>query len=267
MAAIFLSVRLMSTRLPRKALADVGGRTLTERLIDRLGRSRRAERIVLCTSERAEDEALVALAGRAGALSFRGSERDKLERYLGAAREHGVDSFVVVDGDDLFCDPDEIDRVIEAQREGGADYVTVEGLPLGAASFGVRTEALEQVCLIKDDLDTEVWGGYFTETGLFRSQALAAPPALRRPEIRLTIDYPEDLELARRIHSRLGAGDRAYGLAEIVALFDAEPALGRLNAGVQAAYESIIASKGRVRLRPDHRELLARRAAARGARA
>ena len=36
MTAVFLQVRLDSSRLPRKALADLGGRTVTERCLDAL---------------------------------------------------------------------------------------------------------------------------------------------------------------------------------------------------------------------------------------
>lgn len=53
-----------------------------------------------------------------------------------------------------------------------------------------------------------------------------APPRLRRPELRLTVDTPEDLELTRQIYARVPA---PADLADVIALLDASPGLVELN--------------------------------------
>jgi spore coat polysaccharide biosynthesis protein SpsF (cytidylyltransferase family) len=45
---------------------------------------------------------------------------------------------------------------------------------------------------------------------------VAAPPALQRPDLRLTVDSPEDLEFMRRIMSNLGNPLTEPTLAEII---------------------------------------------------
>ena len=63
-----IAVRMKSTRLPQKALADVAGKPMTLRLIERLRAADTIDRIVVCTSTHPDDAILVAPAGAARAL-------------------------------------------------------------------------------------------------------------------------------------------------------------------------------------------------------
>ena len=155
--AVFLSVRDKATRLPGKVLADICGRPAIVHLIDRLKTARRPDLLVMTTSGHRGDDALADIAAAHGIACFRGSEADKLQRYLDAADKYGVDFIAVVDGDDLFCDVDSIDRIIDDYMSTNADYIICDGLPVGATAFGVRVAALRKVIEIKDEHDTEVW--------------------------------------------------------------------------------------------------------------
>jgi spore coat polysaccharide biosynthesis protein SpsF len=255
--AVFLSVRQKATRLPGKVLKEIHGRTITEHLIDRLRSARLPDHVVMTTSTHPDDGILARIAERCGIPAFRGSPDDKLDRYQKAARHFGIDFMVVADGDNVFCDPETIDRIVDVHRTTGADYVTVDDLPLGATSLGLRARALDRLMAIKDESDTEVWGPYFRNTGLFRAEILAAPEDLRRPDIRLTLDYPEDLELIRAVFDRLHRPGRIFSLREIVDLFRREPALREINRGRQEEWRRHQRKSAGVRLRPDYREILA----------
>src|SRR3989304_566525 len=165
--AIFLSIREKATRLPKKGLRPSKGKAVTEHLIERLKTAKRADQLIMTTSVHPDDQVLAEIAERCQISCFRGSEDDKLDRYFQAAQAYGVDFIVIVDGDDLLCDPVYIDRVIRKHQKTGADFVYCQGLPLGAASSGFTRKALERVCEIKRESDTEVWGGCFKKTGLY----------------------------------------------------------------------------------------------------
>ena len=51
MNVIFISVRTGSSRLPKKALYEIQGKTIIEYLIDRLKKSKYAEKVIVCTTE------------------------------------------------------------------------------------------------------------------------------------------------------------------------------------------------------------------------
>ena len=249
--AIFLSVRDKATRLPGKVLLEIKGKPVIEHLIDRLKKARLPDIIVMTTSMHPDDAHLVAIAERNQIGWFRGSEDDKLQRYLDAADKYGIDFIAVVDGDDIFCDPVYIDRVIEAFLESGADYITCEGLPLGVTSFGVRVEALRNVCRLKAETDTEVWGGYFTETGLFSTLSLEVEERYRRPDLRMTLDYPEDFAFFEAVFEKLWRPGKVFSLDEIIQLLDRHPEIVALNQEVQQLYAHHIQSAGPVRLKED----------------
>jgi spore coat polysaccharide biosynthesis protein SpsF (cytidylyltransferase family) len=206
-------------------------------LIERLKRAEQADLIVVTTSSHPDDEPLVEIARECGVETFRGSEEDKLDRYLQAARAFQVDLVVVVDGDDPFCDPGYIDRLIQEGRASDADYLTVEGLPVGITANAIRVSALERVCQIKIEKDTEVWGGYFTQTGLFEPRVIAADRAHRVPNLRLTLDYPEDYQLFCAIHDYLHCQGEVFSLDDIFSLISRRPEIGRINAAAVKRYQ------------------------------
>ncbi len=249
-SAIFIAVRMKSTRLPRKSLLLIKGKTVMEHIIDRLKTARVPDLIVLCTSTQPEDEVLIGIAEKKGIEYFRGSPEDKLERFLGGAKKFGVNFIVTVDGDDVFCDPEYIDKTIETFIRTNADYVTCEDLPLGAASHGIKVEALERICKQKAEADTEVYGGYFTQTGLFKVEYLKVEDEdLRRPEIRMTLDYPEDYVFFKAVFDELYIPGRVFTLREILALLKKKPEIMEINKSVQEKYEARIQKHPKVRLK------------------
>lgn len=235
--AVFITVRMKSMRLPKKALLKIKGRTTIEHLIDRIKSAKLPDLVVLCTSTHPDDEILVEVAERNGIEAFRGSPEDKLDRYLQAAKKYGVDFIINVDGDDLFCDPSLIDRAIEHYKKTGADCVFLKGFPVGAVPTGIKTTALEKVCQIKEEKDTEVWGGYFTDTGLFNVGYLEAEADLRHPEFRMTLDYQEDFEFFKAVFDRLYSPGKIFTLREIVALLKKDPLIAKINEVVRKKYE------------------------------
>lgn len=236
-SAIFLSARNKSTRLKAKELLDVKGRTVIELLIERLLTCQEPDELILCTATHPDDQVLVDLAERSGIKAFKGSEDDKLDRYLQAARAFGITCVAVVDGDDLLVDPPYVDETLRTLKRTGADYVICRGLPLGAASFGLNVNALAKVCELKTETDTEVWGSYFTQTGRFNCVYVDVDPMVRRPEIRMTLDYEEDYRFFLAIYDALYKEGKVFGLCEIIPLLDRYPELLQINAGVQELYE------------------------------
>jgi spore coat polysaccharide biosynthesis protein SpsF len=78
---------------------------------------------------------------------------------------------------------------------------------------------MHKVCEIKDENDTEVWHGYFMDTGKFKWSALQVlDEAVNWHDLRLTVDYPEDFAFMERIFDELWDGQSVFSLSEIVGL-------------------------------------------------
>lgn len=247
--ATFITARMKSTRLPKKALLKIGERTTIEHLIDRVKAAKLPDLVVLCTSTHPDDEVLAEIARMNGIEAFRGSPEDKLDRYLRAARKHGIDFIVNVDGDDILCDPELIDRTIEHFRTTQADCILWRGFPVGAAPTGIKVDALEKVCQLKEEKDTEVWGGYFTDTGLFKVEYLDADRDLKHPEFRMTLDYPEDLEFFKEIFKTLYTPGKIISLKEVIELLKQNPEIVEINRKAQKMYEEKLQKHSKPKLK------------------
>lgn len=235
---VFIPVRLDSTRLPQKALLDISGKPAIQHLAERVRMAEAPSVVVICTSTDRADDALEEVARQSGAQCFRGSKEDILDRFLQAALKYELDLIVNVDGDDILVDPEQVDAVAARLEESGADFLTCEGLPFGAAPVGLRVEALKEVCKLKDQSDTATgWGRYFTESGLFNTGILKIEDEeLRHPEIRMTLDYAEDLEFFRAVFRELYAPEKPVRLRDAVRLILSRPDIAAINAGLEERY-------------------------------
>ncbi|HAH32820.1 MAG TPA: hypothetical protein DCL44_10960 [Elusimicrobia bacterium] len=227
---IFITVRTDSSRLPNKALAPILGRPEIEMIMLRARQVKEAE-VVVCTTERPVDNGIAALAEKNGIKYFRGSLEDKLLRWKGAAEKFNLDYFVTFDGDDLFCDPELIRLGIEQMEKYGCDFIKApKGLICGSFTYAIKTSALKKVCEIKDTGDTEMMWVYFEDTGLFKVRELEVEDRVfYSDEIRMTLDYPEDLEFFTRIFEHFNCVNNDTPLREIVIWLNKHPEIIKIN--------------------------------------
>lgn len=229
---------MRSTRLPGKVLADAVGKPMLELMIERLKRVKSAENIVVATTTHPADDPIVGLAERLGVGHYRGSENDVLARVLEAARAHRIDVIVETTGDCPLIDPAIIEDVIRAYRETGVDYasnILERTFPIGMDAQVFSTEVLADVARrTSDPVDREHVSVYiYHHPELYRLLNLPAPPALTRPEWRLTLDTAEDLALIREVFAELYPKNPEFSLGDIFALFQRRPELPAINSHVR----------------------------------
>ncbi|MBI5061526.1 MAG: Gfo/Idh/MocA family oxidoreductase [Candidatus Aenigmarchaeota archaeon] len=235
--AVFIPVRTGSSRLAKKALLKIKGKTLIEHLIDRVKAARSAELIVLNTTTLAEDDILEEIARKNDIECFRGSTEDILDRHYQAAKRFKVDFIVNADGDDILCDPAMIDAIVDVYNKTGDDFIMFKDVPLGATPFGIKFDALEKVWRTKKESNTETgWVRYFKETGLFKLNYIEAEPDLRQPEIRMTLDYEEDFQFVKAVFDGLYGQGRIFGLKEILSFLKDNPRIISINSGLDEKY-------------------------------
>lgn len=227
--AIFITARLGSTRLPNKHLLIINGRHCIEYIIERVKRSK-VDNVILCTTILEEDEVLCNLADKHGIKCFRGSVKDKLNRWQRAAELFGVDFFVTADADDLFCEPELINLAFDQYDRSNADFIEWDpsSLVCGAFTYGIKVSALNKVCENKDKEDTEMMWVFFTETDLFKIETLEnIPRVFNRPEIRATLDYKEDFQFFQNVIEHFGNNN--FSLRDVIAYLDANPDVIEIN--------------------------------------
>jgi len=212
----------------------IEGSLAIEHIIERAKRTK-ADKVVLCTTALYEDMVLVDIAEKHGILSYRGPIEDKLVRWQKAAERYEVDFFVTFDGDDVLCDPELANLAFDQHERTGADFIEAPNVPCGAFTYGISVSALNKVCKIKWTEDTEMMVPWFTNLGVFKCEELQnVPVVLQRPEIRMTMDYRDDLEFFRRVYGYFG--DRDFKLEDVIKYLDENPEVREINNHCQEKY-------------------------------
>ena len=216
----------------------IRGKAVIEHLIDRVGLVKNTGLIVLCTSTEPEDDILETIARKHGMKFFRGSLKDVIARWVGAADEYKVDYFVEVDGDDVFTNPELIDSAIAQMRQQPCDLLKwPSNLIAGFFSACLSVGALRRILKLKDTNDTGYWDFYFTENNLFDvRELLVENQAFFNPNIRLTLDYQEDLDLFRKIFDEFNTDINNVPSKHIVDLLNKRPELAQINLFRQQQY-------------------------------
>lgn len=228
---------MAATRLPGKVLKPLAGAPALSRLIERAKRVNKVDCIVVATTDREGDEAIVDLANDVGVKSFRGSESDVMGRVLGAAQAHELDIIVELTGDNPLVDPALIDRVIREFEASGADYaanIIERTFPLGmdiqVFPISVLADAASRTT---DPQHREHVSLYIYRTPeRYRLHNVAASAEFRRPDLRMTLDTDPDYQVISAVFDELYPSDPAFGLGSIIRFLDSRPDLVALNADV-----------------------------------
>lgn len=234
---IFIPVRLASSRLPRKQLKKIDGIPVLKHLIDRLQTSKKKRNIIVCTTDQSYDNNLVEFLEKEEILYFRGSEKDILMRFLEAAKHFETDIIIDVEGDKIYTDPFFVDKIISIMENSDYDYAEgsisdEDNMPIhgihGFVPAGIRTSALKKVCKLKTtDITDTGYKEFFRNEQLFKCKRIFPEPNLKFPKnLRLTLDYPEDFELAKKVFAELGNN---FHLNDILKLFESKPDLLKIT--------------------------------------
>ncbi|TLX80370.1 MAG: hypothetical protein E6L00_07720, partial [Thaumarchaeota archaeon] len=152
---VFVTVRTASKRLPKKALRKIKGRPLIQILLDRIRESGVARKIVVCTTKLKSDNKLVTFLKNKRIDVFRGDAKDILKRLYYAAKKYDTSEFVVVEGDDIFCEPSLIRKTCNIISKTDYDFVLWNGIPFGSSPLGIKTKPLYELVKNKNISDTE----------------------------------------------------------------------------------------------------------------
>jgi spore coat polysaccharide biosynthesis protein SpsF len=236
-----IEARMASTRLPGKVLLPAQGRPMLELMIERLRRVPELDAIVVATTENKSDDAVEKLAARLGVGCWRGSEDDVLSRVLDAARAFDADVIVETTGDCPLIDPGVVSEAIAAYLRSDVDYVSnvlVRSYPIGMDTQVFSTQILADAAgRTIDASDREHVSLYiYRHPERYRLLNVAAPPSLASPDLRLTLDTPEDLQVIRAVFAAFAAQGSDFSLAQIMGFLASNPAVARINAEVKHRY-------------------------------
>ncbi len=136
-----------STRLPGKVMLDLGGVTVLARVVERLRRAHLVGELVIATTTDPADDVIVRECESLGVQTFRGAEKDVLDRYYQAALHFNAEAVVRITSDCPLIDPEITDNVIRVFLDQRPDYASnalQRTYPRGLDTEAIAFEALER---------------------------------------------------------------------------------------------------------------------------
>lgn len=233
-----IQARMSSTRLPGKVLKLAAGRTLLERMVERVRKASKVDATWVATTTDPSDDQLVQFCLEQDIPIYRGSLQDVLDRYYQLAKREVANAVVRLTGDCPLVDPALIDEVIDAFQREGADFACNRlpppftrtypiGLDIEVCTFAALEKAWHNA---KEKHQREHVLPYLYETpGKFKVYQLNYQENLGT--LRWTVDTPQDLELIRAIYDRFD-GRNDFSWLEVLDLYRREPELFKVNASI-----------------------------------
>jgi spore coat polysaccharide biosynthesis protein SpsF len=241
-----IQARMNSTRLPGKVLADLGGRTMLARVVQRVCCAGLVDHVVVATSQEPTDDPIQEECTRLAVDCFRGDESDVLDRFHRAAEVHRAEGVVRITADCPLADPEVIDRVVRAFLDGRPDFasntlcrtyprgldVEVLTAPALAAAWRHAREVYQRV---------HVTPYVYQHPERFRLLSVTVDEDLANPATgdyeershwRWTVDAAADLEFVREVYRRLGSA-KPFSWREVCRLIRQHPYLAQINGGVR----------------------------------
>jgi len=124
---IAIPARIGSTRLPAKALADIGGEPMIVRVWRRCSRVPHAGRVLVATDD---ERIAAAVAAAGGEAILTGEHPSGTDRIAAALLGHPCDLVVNVQGDEPFVDPAAVESLIASFAGDGAHEAATLATPV-----------------------------------------------------------------------------------------------------------------------------------------
>jgi glutamate-1-semialdehyde 2,1-aminomutase len=228
-----IQARMGSSRLPGKVMEQLGSVPVLERVV-RIARSiLGVDETIVATSIAEGDKVISDWCGENGVKCFRGSEKDVLSRFAGAAKSESADTVMRLTADCPLLDPQVCGSVLALFKATKADFASncspanwPDGLDCEVFSAKALYQADEEATRLIEREHVTPFIHYNRERYAVRS--IPCPiPGLH--EDRWTLDDPEDLAFLREIVAHL-PDDRPPSYLEVLDVLDRMPALRKLNA-------------------------------------
>jgi spore coat polysaccharide biosynthesis protein SpsF len=229
-----IQARMGSSRLPGKVLRPLADRSVLGWVVRAARQSGTLDDLVVATTERPDDDAVVAECDRLGVAVHRGPVDDVLTRFIGALDAHPADAVMRFTADCPLLDPALVRRVGAMYRAAGdLDFVSTilqPTLPRGLDVEVIGGAALRRVDTLAAGPDrTHVTSYAYTHPKAFTIMGLDFLPAAQR--LRVTLDTAEDWALIQEVVRAFG--DKPIPYRTLIDWLTDHPEVCALNAGVR----------------------------------
>lgn len=196
-----VTVRNSSSRLPNKAIMKIKDQLRSiDIVIERAKKS--GLPVVIATSTDPSDDIFEQVAKEHNVEIFRGSLLNKLKRWYDCFAKFKINNALFVDGDDLSNNYEIGSRALIKLKENNLEIVgNPETIVTGFFTYAMSKSAVTKLYNVapNENTNTDVIVMYIEKAGIQISEIELYPHECNK-DIRLTLDYEEDLSFFRTLY-------------------------------------------------------------------
>lgn len=234
-----LPCRISSARLFAKPLQQISNYEILLLLISQLKKSSLLNKIVLAISDDSGSKLYVDFAKKLKIQYVLGSESDVLGRLIKGVKKVNGDILFRVTSENPYIYWEGIDSLIQNHLSGNHDLSFYKNLPIGASYEIINMKSLEFAHKHGSVKHRSEYSSlyFFENQNKFSINPVLPKKSLQFPKIRLTVDTPEDLIVARIIHDKLGIKANPIKLEKIINFLNSNKKIMKLNSNIQLKYK------------------------------
>lgn len=197
-----VQARLSSKRLPAKMLKKILNKTLIDRVLLQISKSKKIKKIIVATSKHYSDNKLEKYCKNKNIKVYRGSLNNVAQRFYEISKKENSDSFLRVNGDSPLIDYRLIDFCIEQFQKNNYDILSnsfPKTFPKGQGVEIIKSKVFQRVFKnIKSKKDLEhVFPYFYRNRNKFKFRNIRCKQKLNT--INLSIDTLNDLIRIRKL--------------------------------------------------------------------
>ncbi len=202
-----VQARMSSTRFPGKVMSSISGKSMLEFQLERIKLCESIDEIIIATTQNKSDDVIDELGRKLSIKVYRGAEEDVLSRYVEASKLTNAEALVRLTADCPLIDPAILKKVIDAFKFNNADYVSNINPPSYPDGLDVEVFSKEILCkandLCKEAAQREHVTPWIINNKKIKKINISNSQDLSH--LRWTVDYPEDLELIKKIINKFNS--------------------------------------------------------------
>ncbi|MBT9485442.1 N-acetylneuraminate synthase family protein [Sediminibacterium sp.] len=236
---VIVACRMKSSRLKAKAFELIDGLSSIERCLQNCLDMKQAEVVVLATST-VEEDAVLEEKTLGGKVEFwKGDPDDVIQRYIGACDKYGIDIVIRVTGDCPVISSDIMSYLLDHHLRVGADYTAARKSAVGTACEIYNVEVLRRILKFVGKAQHSEYMTWYLQNNqdLFKVEIIDLPANLVR-DYRLTLDYPEDLQLFNELFKALRLQSLEPTIENIFNILDNNLSISQLNSHLTLMYKT-----------------------------
>jgi glutamate-1-semialdehyde aminotransferase/spore coat polysaccharide biosynthesis protein SpsF (cytidylyltransferase family) len=227
---LILQARQNSTRFPNKVLQKIHGIPLIIFLLKKLNKCKKVDQVVTVIPKNKKNKDLKKILQKYNFQYFEGSEKNVLERFYLCAKKFNKKNIIRITADCPLSDPQIIDKFTQIFKNKNVDYLSNGNPPTFPDGFDVEIftfNALEKSYFSAKSLYEKEHVTPYIKKNIFFSKYNVINK-IDLSNIRLTVDYVEDLIVVKKIISQI-KNKADYSLENVIKIINKDKEIMKLN--------------------------------------